>query len=520
MVVWTEPNGVQYALSIEHPERCTKVWSCINHVLPTTASEILQYAQIVASSDESRMFEIYYLNILWLRLRGFIDDDPDLYNIEATATAESIPSMTSSSKSTGFQGRRPTRPWQSLNRTLSSWKKLMKRLSTAISHVEELAGTAPAEHQPYLQAQIVELHDALQRHQDRYEEFVKLSQEYAEQYLRDLSDEIRSQSAWLVLLERRLELAKTLRTNALDLKSSFEMGVCKELKGVRAAVRACPLADEADLLKELDTLIGAIKACYVELDKFWADELRHVTRALKEHRIEPGEVDRWRKFESTLEGILDDGTKGTPALETSRPLELDVKPKHQLDVPAVAVTLIPAIHAIQTSLSSARGFNRSIFSALKPKHLQSLQQVHYNVAQHNTRCMRFLGDCVTYARKAAESACAALSRPAFARIGAALGLRERATALIRARPLAGSVDVPETAGRKVCKAFRELGGMLRDGERLWRTIVDADTHVFAALVGGEERRSVGGCSTKQLTRLLCRMDREKSVLHSLSLASR
>ncbi|KAI0038182.1 hypothetical protein FA95DRAFT_1613571 [Auriscalpium vulgare] len=564
-IVWIAPNGVQHALTFECPERCTEVFSCISAELhrfdiEDKIQEAREYQKVAEDNakKEAELEETY----LWeqacreyeakrirdirkadcaLALCDLLSEQADLCDCEATAAGQSNPSFASapsSSKSTGSQDCQ-TLPWQSLNPTLSSWKKLMKRLSTAISHVEELAGTAPAEHQASLQAQIVELHNALKRHQDRYEEFVKLSQEYAEQYLRDLSDEIRSQSAWLVLLERRLELAKTLRTDALDLKTSFEKGVCKELKGVRAAVRACPLADESDLLNELDTLISAIKACYVELDKFWADEVGHVTQALKEHRIERGEVDRWRKIEITLEGILDGGTMKTPASETLpslRPPVGLVKPAHQvkmprpsvstvsdpsaqLGLPTIAVILIPAIHTIQTSLLSARSFNRHIFSVLKPKHLQSLQRAHFNVSQQNKRCLRFFGDCVSYARKAAESACAALSPATFPRVTAAFGLRERATALIRTCHLTGSVDVPETAGSKVCKAFRELGAMLRDADCLWRAIVDDDMHVFASLVRGEEKLFVLGCSTKQLMKLLGRMDGEKSVLQRFSVAS-
>ncbi|KAI0042179.1 hypothetical protein FA95DRAFT_1682712 [Auriscalpium vulgare] len=224
---------------------------------------------------------------------------------------ERAPSSTSGISPTSSRGtpkhhpsRAQTHSSQSVHSTLSSWKKLMTRLATAINHVEELVCTASAEHQPSLRAQVGELRDIFTRHQNRYDEFVKLSKEYVEQYLHDLSDEIRSQSAWLDLLERRLELAKTLRSAAVDLGASFEKGVCKELRGVRAAVRACPLDQEVALFDELDELIGVIKACYVELDKFWTDEVRHVTQILKERRIQQGEGQYWRGLGSTLDGAV------------------------------------------------------------------------------------------------------------------------------------------------------------------------------------------------------------------------
>ncbi|KAI0042174.1 hypothetical protein FA95DRAFT_610902 [Auriscalpium vulgare] len=396
----------------------------------------------------------------------------------------------------------------------------MTRLATAINHVEELVCTTSAEHQPSLRAQVVELRDIFTRHQNRYDEFVKLSKEYADQYLHDLSDEIRSQSAWLDLLERRLELAKTLRSTAVDLGASFAKGVCKELKGVRAAVRACPFDQEAALFDGLDELIGVIKACYVELDKFWTDEVRHVTRALKERRIEQGEGQYWRGLGSTLDGAVNGHSQTPSDTLQSLPRFNASRSHHKLDAPAS--TLIPAISAIQASLSSARTFRRD-FSVLKGKHLRCLEQVYLNVERNKQRCLQFFEGCVDYARKATESACAIFSRPKTERATTMLGLREKATTLFNEGPIAGCPDaltrVPETAGKKVCKSFSKLGAMLRDGEGIWRSILDADTHVFTALMRGEDELSIDCCSIKQLKKMLCRTDKERHILRRLSMTS-
>ncbi|KAI0039825.1 hypothetical protein FA95DRAFT_982444 [Auriscalpium vulgare] len=89
------------------------------------------------------------------------------------------PSTTSKSgaNSSGLRATQNAHSWQTVHPTLSSWKKLMTRLATAIDHVEDLVRTASAEHQPSLRAQVVELRDIFTQHQNRYDEFVKLSKE-------------------------------------------------------------------------------------------------------------------------------------------------------------------------------------------------------------------------------------------------------------------------------------------------------------------------------------------------------
>ncbi|KAI0044485.1 hypothetical protein FA95DRAFT_254632 [Auriscalpium vulgare] len=181
----------------------------------------------------------------------------------------------------------------------------MTRLSKSISRVDELTHIAPENQRSSLAAQVAELRNTLRRHRERYETFVKLSKEYADEYLQGLSDEIKSQETWLARLERRLDLARQLQRNVAGLKESFRKDVCDELKGACAAVRARPLVEEAALFKELNELIDTIKECYIALDNFWMDEVRHVTQALK-LRIEHAEVDRWRKIDTETQSALDD----------------------------------------------------------------------------------------------------------------------------------------------------------------------------------------------------------------------
>ncbi|KAI0039824.1 hypothetical protein FA95DRAFT_1566915 [Auriscalpium vulgare] len=121
-----------------------------------------------------------------------------------------------------------------------------------------------------------------------------------------------------------------------------------------------------------------------------------------------------------------------------------------------------------------------------------------------------------------------------------LGLRDKATTLMNDGPIAGSTDmlarVPDSgasslvfhwnlferfhvAWKKFSKSFGKIGVMLRDGEGIWRLILDADKCVFAALLRADEDHFIEGRSIKQLKKMLCRIHKDKCTLQRLSMTS-
>ena len=117
--------------------------------------------------------------------------------------------------------------------TLSSWRKNMNKLSSLIDTLEELASSAPEEHRSHLSRQVVTLRATFKKQQERYIDFLQLSEEYADKYLLNISAEIRQQSSILDMLEKRLDMAKTLRRQVVDLRRSYESGTVATMKDVR-----------------------------------------------------------------------------------------------------------------------------------------------------------------------------------------------------------------------------------------------------------------------------------------------
>jgi len=51
----------------------------------------------------------------------------------------------------------------------------------------------------------------------------------------------------------------------------------------------------------MDTVLRDIRQSYIEMDRFWVDEVWGVSKALKDRRLDPGDIDRWRGFGEDLE---------------------------------------------------------------------------------------------------------------------------------------------------------------------------------------------------------------------------
>ena len=117
--------------------------------------------------------------------------------------------------------------------TLSSWLKNMDKLSHLIDHLHELASATPSDLRQQLYRQVDSLRTAFKRQQQRYFEFLQLTEEYANRYLLDISTEIELQSSFLDKLEKRLDMAKTLYYQADDLRRSYESGTMNVMKSIR-----------------------------------------------------------------------------------------------------------------------------------------------------------------------------------------------------------------------------------------------------------------------------------------------
>ena len=147
---------------------------------------------------------------------------------------------------TGFTFRYPTYPRSStppppdkLHPTLSSWLKNISRLDSLINRLQELASSAP-DHRSQLFNKVAALRAMFKKQQERCIEFLQLSEDYANKYLLDIDAEIRQQSTLLANLEERLEAAKKLHGDAVDLQMFYESGTVASMNNLRATGKAVP----------------------------------------------------------------------------------------------------------------------------------------------------------------------------------------------------------------------------------------------------------------------------------------
>ena len=153
--------------------------------------------------------------------------------------------------------------------------------------------------------------------------FLQLSEEYANKYLLDISAEIQQQSSFLDKLKERLEAAEKLRGDAIDLQKFYESGTVSVMKNFRTTGKAVlcrlheqnlrylfsalsrPLPEDYVLFSKVDRLLAEIRQCYMELDKFWTEEISRTIEALKMRRVDPTDLERWNSYHADLKQTTD-----------------------------------------------------------------------------------------------------------------------------------------------------------------------------------------------------------------------
>jgi hypothetical protein len=129
-------------------------------------------------------------------------------------------------------------PPEKLHPTLSCWIKNIKKLSSLIDRLQELAPSVPTKHQSQLLRQVMALRVTSKKQQEQFMDFLQLSEEYANEYLLDIDAYIQQQSSFLAKLERRLEAAKKLHGEAAELQMLYESGTVAIMRNLRATGKA------------------------------------------------------------------------------------------------------------------------------------------------------------------------------------------------------------------------------------------------------------------------------------------
>ncbi len=366
--------------------------------------------------------------------------------------------------------------------TLSSWLKNMNTLSNLIDRLKELASATPLDLRHQLYRQVASLRIAFKTQQKRYFEFLRFTEEYAQQYLLDISTEIELQSSFLDKLEKRLDMANTLYYQAVDLRKSYESGTMNVMKSVREAGEAtlvisrCGmltrwmsalkqlLPAESDLFREVDFVLGEISRCYKDLDKFWEEEICHADEAFRTRRIDPVDVERWRNFKASLQQTIEswkvwfrsiplDGEQTNsfrlinnvavsgiysmitvqvhPFVHLPIRILVVIHLTQGAHIGAIASSLFPAFNTLKGCLQRIRESASVEYSNMS---LAPILRAELGLAQNNKLCFTFLRRCMEFGEMVAASSAALINHLAFSRVRASTDLLEDAIALGTAAP--------------------------------------------------------------------------------------
>ena len=131
-------------------------------------------------------------------------------------------------------------PPDKLHPTLSSWLKNINKLDGLINRLQDIASSLPTDHRSQLLNKVAALRAMFKKQQERCIKFLQLSEDYANRYLLDIDAEIRQQTALLDNLKERLEAAKRLQGDAVDLQTLYESGTVASMNDFCATGRAVP----------------------------------------------------------------------------------------------------------------------------------------------------------------------------------------------------------------------------------------------------------------------------------------
>ena len=66
-----------------------------------------------------------------------------------------------------------------------------------------------------------------------------------------------------------------------------------------------PLPEDHALFSEVESVLAEIRRCYMEMDRFWTDEVSRAIEALKMRRVDPNDFERWNTFHANLKHAIE-----------------------------------------------------------------------------------------------------------------------------------------------------------------------------------------------------------------------
>ena len=106
-----------------------------------------------------------------------------------------------------------------------------------------------------------------------------------------------------------------------------------------------PLPEDFDLFSEVDLVLTQIRQCYMEIDKFWRDEIYHVAKVLELRRVDASDLDRWENFQASLKETIESWKVWSllPLLHIPISQNTLVRMSHQMAIPKLYAATIHAL---------------------------------------------------------------------------------------------------------------------------------------------------------------------------------
>ena len=129
----------------------------------------------------------------------------------------------------------------------------------------------------------------------------------------------------------------------------------------------------------MDIVTDDLRRCYIEMDEFWVDEVQRATEALKNRRVDPEDIERWRNFGRSLEHIIADRQAWIPPthrMSALSALSLQGSSTDNLSVVApqpTGNTRLPVRHFISLSLFVSASNRVGPGPRPRPHHLISIR---------------------------------------------------------------------------------------------------------------------------------------------------
>ncbi|KAI0261150.1 hypothetical protein BC834DRAFT_491052 [Gloeopeniophorella convolvens] len=320
--------------------------------------------------------------------------------------------------------------WKVRNvKKLDSWLRNMTRLSGVIGLLEKLASSAPPDRQPGINRQVNVLWSSLKKQQERYIEFLQLSRDYANKFLLDMSSTIIGQEEFLDTLEKRLDMAKELHTQAVVLQDSYRSEIAGPVEDILKTVLSEPLPPDTGIVNEVDSVLTEIRRCHIAMNNFWLDEAQRADKALKTGRLGDDDVARWKgfrvSFNQAIASSKDLHSKGSsehqsladPPLSAARPLNIS----------AIVPALLFAVHLAFNALSRMRLCSsiEALRGSLQGMAIRKILHVQSKFQGNIELCIGFFRRCAEYGDTVTACGSVAVSKLVSSHVKDLQGLRNR-----------------------------------------------------------------------------------------------